>query len=55
MEIKFDPALFAARIRSGEFDGRLTIQLKKLTIEQLEQVALLLTQADRHLKPEPAD
>ena len=40
----FDASKFLERLNRGEFDGRVTEEIRKLTPEQLEQVALLRAQ-----------
>jgi hypothetical protein len=42
MERDFDPQQFLLRILSGEFDGDLQDALRKLSADQLEQVAMLM-------------
>ena len=40
----FDPVDFASRIQSGALDGQLHEELARLSREQLEQVATLLSE-----------
>jgi hypothetical protein len=43
----FDAAEFLERLNRGEFDGRVHQEIRKLSQEQLEQIALLMA---KHLK-----
>ena len=52
VDTPFNAAAFFAQLQSGEFEGRLTKELSKLTREQLEQVALLLVEAHLTKKPD---
>ena len=44
MDEPFDPALFVSRVQAGFYDGHLNQELARLSHEQLEQVALLLSE-----------
>jgi hypothetical protein len=41
--MEFDPDQFLEKLNQGLFDGRLNEEIQKLSSEQLEQIARLLT------------
>jgi|HubBroStandDraft_5_1064220.scaffolds.fasta_scaffold2730162_1 hypothetical protein len=43
----FDAHTFLDRLSLGEFDGRIPDELRKLTHEQIEEVALLMIKRDQ--------
>ena len=47
MDKLFDPGEFVSKMQSGAFDGRLHDELAKLSREQLEQVAMVLSERAR--------
>jgi hypothetical protein len=42
MDQPFDAKEFVAQLQQGVFDGRVNLEFRKLSHEQLEQVAILL-------------
>lgn len=38
----FDPKIFLEKFNNGDFDGKVLVELQKLTYEQMEEVARLL-------------